>query len=534
MTIVSQPAAVRMSSCGRRILLTAAILIYLLQGLFFTRTLVSSEDEEAYLALGYLAVTGKISLYQDEMTGQRMPVPFYILGGSQLVFGRNLWAGRLLSLALGLGALGFTIAVGRQLHGEVAGFLAGFFLATQGAIVGYYATAAYHAMTAFILIVAVWVLLKKDLPWRYPLGMAVASILFFTRTNLFPALPFFFVWALVGARTLLERLAVVLVSVAPPAIFLLWDTTHLKLLAHVPVLDRLVEPMGYRSILYFQAAPQSDLGHQVWSLLLFARRYESWTLAIFGLMLASGIILLRGRQLATPTLGRTVPWVAGLSGWILLWHFIIFRYNFKWVIAYFPDFAPLAAALLGVGFAGLLTRQDLPRLARGALVAGLAAGLTVGVVFVRHPLMPTPIPRPFYGDPIQLLDRSAAQLGSLVSADTKVFLVGHAMPAYLAGLRPYIPQIMSPYTLTANDQDEWLVSRSGVWGRTEVERWLGREAGFALIAPQVLEALGRDRPMSVNRIQELLRERFVFVGRVGVAPWYVYDVYRRLDARGKQ
>lgn len=505
----------------------SAVIIYLALGFFLTRTLISSDDEESYLALGYLAVTGEISLYQDEMTGQRMPLPFYVLGGSQLVFGRNLWGARLLSLALGLGALGFTMAVGRRLHGNLAGLLAGFFLATQGAIVGYYATAAYHAMTALILTGAVWVLLKEGLPGRYALGMAVASILFFTRTNLFPALPFFFVWALFGARTLLERSSVVLAMVAPPAIFFLWDATHLKLLAHVPVLDRLVESMGYRSILYFQAVPQSGLGDQVWSLIIFARRYESWALAAFGLMLAAGITLVRGRRLATPTPGRATAAVAGLCAWILVWHLIIFRHNFKWVIAYFPDFAPLAAVLLGVSFGALLTRLDLPGLARGALLSGLVAGLTVSLVWIRHPLMPTPIPRPFHGDSIQLLDRAAAQIKALVPDDARLFLFGQSMPVYLAGLRPYIQQIMAPRTLAVNDKDEWLVSRSGVWGRAEVERWLGQEAGYVLISPHVLRAFEPDRPESVGRIRELLRERFAFVGRVSEAPWFVYDVYHR-------
>jgi 4-amino-4-deoxy-L-arabinose transferase-like glycosyltransferase len=172
-----------------------AAILYLAVALYLSRVLMASDDEESYLGLGRLAVTGAISLFQDNLTGQRMPLPFYVLGGSQVVFGRSLWAGRLVSILLGLGVLGLTIAVAKRLQGDLAGVLAGFLLATQGVVVGYYATAGPRAFTALIFMAAVWIFLRKDLRWRCAVGMAVASLLFLTRTNMFPALPFFFVWS---------------------------------------------------------------------------------------------------------------------------------------------------------------------------------------------------------------------------------------------------------------------------------------------------------------------------------------------------
>src|SRR3989442_2197644 len=124
---------------------TAAVLItilYLGQALFYSRTLVPSENENSYLGLGLLAVTGQISLYQDELTGQRLPLPFYVFGTSQVLFGRNLWAGRLLSVAFGAAVLALTMFLARRLAGPLAGWLAGLLLATQGAVVSYYSIAA--------------------------------------------------------------------------------------------------------------------------------------------------------------------------------------------------------------------------------------------------------------------------------------------------------------------------------------------------------------------------------------------------------
>ena len=110
-----------MSSTARRwLLVLGPMVIYLVVGGYLSRTLGTWDDEAAYLGLGRLAVTGQISLFQDDLTGQRMPLPFYVLGATQVIFGRDLWAGRLMSLTLGLGVLGLTFTVARRLHGEIA------------------------------------------------------------------------------------------------------------------------------------------------------------------------------------------------------------------------------------------------------------------------------------------------------------------------------------------------------------------------------------------------------------------------------
>ena len=157
----------------------------------------------------------------------------------------------------------------------------------------------------------------------------------------------------------------------------------------------------------------------------------------------------------------------------------------------------------------------------------MALGLTVSVIFPRNSLVPTPVPRPFRGDTIQLLERAAIRLRSLVPPDARVFVFGPSTPVYLAGLRMYLPQVLGLDTFVSGDFDERLISRNGVWGPAQVDRWLGQEAGYALIAPGALRGYEEDQPERVRRIRDLLRDRFVLLGRVDDAPWYVYDVYRR-------
>jgi hypothetical protein len=516
---------------GYRALLVLAILIYLSLALYLTRHLVTWDDEGAYLTIGYLATVGTVSLYQDDMTGQRMPLPFYVLGASQIVFGRSLWAGRIVSAVLGLGALALTMAVASKLGGPVAGMLAGLLFATQGVVVGYFATATYHALTALILMGTIWIFLSRDLPGSFALGTAAASLLFWSRTTMFPALPFFLAWALVGARTRLERGLAIAFTVGSPAVFFLSDSTHLKLLANLPFVDRFVAPLGYLPIFSFSAFRRAEFAEQVWAFALVARRYESWTLAATGLFAVALCARARGVRRA-PQAGKAGSWdvtiLAGLLAWMMFWHLVIFRANFRFLIGYFPAFAPLAPALLGVGFARWLGRGDLQRTARAVLAVVLAGAVTVSAAFIRHPLLPGARIRFNQPDAITALASATAQLRTLVPAGERVFLFAVPVSAYLAGLNAPPQQFVSPSgTLAPETSDPRTVAKSGVWSMVEIERWLGSEMQFALISESLLQSVEPARPAAIARIRELLSERFVRIGRIGDASWLACDVYRR-------
>ena len=229
-----------------------------------------------------------------------------------------------------------------------------------------------------------------------------------------------------------------------------------------------------------------------------------------------------------------MPWrrglgvIGGLWLWILAWHFVMLRMNFKIVPAYFPSFAPLFAVVLGVVSATCLARADMDRLTRGIVAASLAAGLVLSVVAVRHPLMPRPIPTPFKQDPIEMTDRAASDLRALVPAGTKVFLFAQPMPIYLAGLQAYVPQLMSPGgTVAPPGADEAILHRSGAWSAADVERWLGRDVQYAIVSPASLDALDGYRPEVARLIRKLLSQRFERVSVIQGALGMEYGVFRR-------
>src|SRR5262245_28185834 len=89
-------------------IVVAACVVLSAQGVWLAQRMVSWDDESAYVHLGYLVVHDGISLFQNDLTGSRMPLPFWIIGTSQLLAGRSLLAARMTSLMFAVVALVLT------------------------------------------------------------------------------------------------------------------------------------------------------------------------------------------------------------------------------------------------------------------------------------------------------------------------------------------------------------------------------------------------------------------------------------------
>lgn len=211
----------------------------------FACYVLSGDDEWGFVVYGQLATTGQIRLYQDDMLGYRLPLPFYVNGLPQLLVGKSLLAPRLLSIALGAGMLVVLFALGRRVAGSVGGFLAVLLVATNGMLLGYYARASYFSLSALLIVAGVLAIAHH----RPFLGMLSFALLAITRAHLAVLVPAVLVYLLVAeARTMRDRAALVAIAVAPALTFLAWSQEHWKVLAYVPVARRLVEPLGYRSL----------------------------------------------------------------------------------------------------------------------------------------------------------------------------------------------------------------------------------------------------------------------------------------------
>jgi len=504
--------------------LALAAALYCAQGRVLAERMVTWTDESAYVHLGYLVATGQISLFQDELTGSRMPLPFWVVGGSQILWGRNLLAARLSSLALGLVALALTALIARRLAGDLAGVLAAFFFATQGVLVGYLATGTYHALASSILLAGVALIFCARPPWGPTLGMATLSLLFLTRTNLWPVLPGVLLVLLFQARSRRERLALVLAAGAVPLAFFLSDARHLKILAYVPVVGRLVRSLGYPSGWSLIDVPEPALWDRAWGVIRLARMYEFWALA--ALLLCLIVIGRRLKGLGTRAFfdDSRVRLLAALFVYIAAWQVLILWKFPRAFVGWFPSFAPLAAILLGVGFARAFGLPDFGRGARRVTAALLVLLMTAPMIIVRHPLL---VPAGEGGPrPLAALAAAGEHFRRDVRAGAKVFLWGDSFPLYLAGILPYLRQIHSTWTF-AVVEDRVAIQKSGLWGREEMERWLSTDADYVVLEPQALEQYRARYPELMATFDSMLRRHFDLIDKVEDYRWQVFALYAR-------
>jgi hypothetical protein len=508
-----------------RLLLAALVVMYLAQGLYFARVLVPVSDGIQYLMVGARVVRGELGVFDDRLPGNRLPIPFYVLGLTQLA-GPTLVVPRLLNVAFGICTLLLTIAIARRLAGDRAGLLAGLFVATQGVMIAYWSYEGYPSLAALSLTLTVFLLFTADTPAFHAGGAFATGLLLLVRSNLWPAVPFLLVWALARARDVRERARLVALAVVPPLAYLAWDPTHLKILAYVPVVRRLVAPLGYDASLVLEVQERLPWASQLWALAILARRYEFWVLAT--LVLAALLLWRWRRRGALPWRDRRVAVLAVFFVYLLLANFAMFSWNFKWVGLYFASFAPLLPILLGVGFDTLLADTAPASWPRRALVAALVVLVVPPLYWVRNPLLPIGSVRA--SDPFAAVRDAATDLRRVVPHDARVFFYGLNTAYYLADLpQTYLQQLYNPDAVARPTGNEQALRRFGMVPVEDVERWLAAEADWAVIDTRFFE-LRSASPTEVGAeplIGELLVRHFQLVQRIERPPFQRYAVYRR-------
>ena len=132
-------------------ILAAMLAVYFALASFYALVLVPHPYEAQYLALGPRALRGEISLYDDALTGQWMPLPFYVYGLTQL-WGPSLLAARALAVLMGAGVLALTWNLARRLGGQRAAVIACVLFVSHGLVMGYYATAHFAPLVALCVL----------------------------------------------------------------------------------------------------------------------------------------------------------------------------------------------------------------------------------------------------------------------------------------------------------------------------------------------------------------------------------------------
>lgn len=512
-------------------------ILYVAQGLYYARVLVPSGDMIQYLVVGTLAVKGQISPFDDRLPANRAPLPFYVLGLTQvLAGGPNLLAARWANVGFGLLTLLLTAALARRLAGNRAGILAALFLATQGVVVSGYSSEGYFAFAAFCMVGGLFVLLGGDSPPRRVLGTALIGLLFFIRSNLWPAIPFWLGYALWQARGRVERALLVGVVTMPPLLFFAWDPRHQKLLAYVPVLRRLVAPLGYVSALELDNRQAFPLAANLFEAARLVRRHEFWVL---GCAVLVALVVWR-RVNRRPVLWLTgnpkVVLLAVFFTYLLTLQFLIYYWNWGWVMGYFLLFAPLVPLLLGVGFDGLLGDAPPRSRTRKLLLVLLVLLLLPPLYYVRNPRLP--IGEVLAKDPFRAAHISAAQLRRVVPQDAKVFFFGWNVVYYLSGLpQTYLQQAYDVSHLPGAKADDVVLRKSGFVPVSDIAYWLSEDADYAVIEPAFIETHSYRWEKfhdAVVTMQTLLDRHFDKIDTVvNEYPVSTFDIYKRKPRGGQ-
>lgn len=525
------------------VLLAWLLAGYLIFALFYAWVLVNHDYEAEYLALGNLAVRGQLSLYQHEMTGQWVPLPFYVYGLTQVVFGPSLLPARLLSVTLGGVALVLVFLLASRWGGALAGTVAAALFCTHGLVAGYFATAHFSSLTALLHLAGIYILFCTEWRWRDAIGMAVLSLLFLTKPHYWPTLLFAAAFLLWRARSLRERLAVAAAAAAVPVLFFATDWNHhVKIVAYTPFRDW-VAPLGYYSWHTLMEDPEdvwaSDYANIGWargpgrwmvvaarSFVFILKRYAVWMAALAGLAL----LRLWQWRAARPTGPLWGPPGLRFTFWLfwylVVWQFVIVGPYIKQAFAYLGAVAPLLAVALGWLFATVWESPGLPRAVRAAALAGIVLALVVSPWVHRQHYLPRRISMSEAAVPVlrTLADRLAA---IVPPGETRVFLLGDPMPLHLASRQSYLRQFHQHLMVFTSVREQSRYIRSGMWGRAEMEEWLGSDAQYAILQDSVTRFYRGRKPYRdiLARMDELLAGNFTLVATlkgVGGDPFLVY------------
>lgn len=457
-------------------------------------------------------MTGQVGLYDNAMTGHRTPLPYWLIGASQVLLGPSLIAGRLASLGAGLAGLlllwrGTALALSPE-----TGLLTLALVGASPYLMAHFAVAGFHGLAFFWVGLGVWCWAKG---YRVPVILCAWG-LFLTRPQFGLAIPAAWLWVRREAGWRAD-----LALLAPGVTFWLvfWPV---KMLAYVPLARHLVEPLGY--------VPVPIPGEPDWATrigrasVLVLRSYKAW----IALGLAGWAIW--------PVGGTSLPRPAKtlLRVFLILAASQLIVINFSWKVAvgYFPTFAPLLAIPLAARAVQCLS---VPSARRAVFASLLAAALLVGGVASPPSALPLSVDWRHLAAPGTAA--AARDLAHLVPSGTEVFLYGSAVLPYLAGLRPPIQPSNHLETLVSASQYTLRqMERSGLWSLPHIAGWLGGcPKPYALVWREGLAAreVGYGIGDEAFAIRALLDKGYVPIGTVIQPPGQRLEVWQRKIDTGR-
>ncbi len=168
------------------LLLTLAVLTFLVQAVIYAHQMPSRVDEGSFLIKGYDYVKGIYQPFQDYGPWtNNMPLAYYIPGLAQVLFGPGLQTGRYFAIFVGLlMLLGLWLTV-RRLRGKWWALLAILFIALNPALIKTYVQAVSQVIVACLVTWALYFLIdEKRSLLQIGLGAFFCALATLTRQNM--------------------------------------------------------------------------------------------------------------------------------------------------------------------------------------------------------------------------------------------------------------------------------------------------------------------------------------------------------------
>jgi len=266
------------------------------------------------------------------------------------------------------------------------------------------------------------------------------------------------------------------------------------------------------------------------SFVFFLKRYAVWAVALAGLAILR-LWQCTGRRRETGCWGppglRFTFW---LFWYLVAWQFVIVGPYVKQSFAYVGAIAPLLAIVIGWLFAAVWAGGGLPTAVRSAAAVGMALAIVVSPWVHRHHNLPRRVS--LAEATIPTLRTMADQLARVVPpGETRVFFIGDPLPIHLAGRRTYLRQFHQHNMVFTSVRDQARYIRSGMWGYTELEQWLGSDARYAILQTKVMHFYRGRAPYReiLARMDELLAQNFTLIATVSGLGGDSFLVYRRKE-----
>lgn len=470
------------------LLLLISLVFYILNGFFYIFYANTTFDEGNYLYKSYLYATGAEIPYSSGATwSEYMPGSYYLFGFSQVFFGKNFYAARLVSFIFGFLAVILSFRMTKKIAGFIEAVIVVSLLVINSTLVQSFSLVAPYSFTSFFLLFALYLLtVNINVKLRIFLSIFFMFVCVFARSSMLPNYVVFILILMVIFRKLL--IPVIFSSVVVPIVVLApFLPGVLKIFINFPIINGLALYLGYPDFYYSKFSGEINISKVVISFLEFFKYYQVWFIPLLSIIT---VIFLSKINLKKYYRNLFLK-----NNYVFLIIIILFIFNIfahfagayghcpRCVIPYFNYFSILGAIVIAVMFGLFIKVSKEGYFSDFVFVISLIIVLFVGAATLSNIFL-----RPFEKTSLKNIERTSIEINKNTKSGEMIFSLTSPHYLYLSGRSSFGPLINRWYSLRSSTNTKAL-KNSGLWNVDMAVDWLRNESAWALLPKNYYEAL---------------------------------------------